>query len=271
MGVNHTRWITAFGVSLFCHGAALFIIALFMILFPMAPIEQGPMEVALVTDIGGGGGGGGGSEDGIGEGMPEIHAAKATPTDVKTPPDMSEDVPDEAYQVPKSETEAEKEASAAHSADPSGERIASENRGHGSGTGSGGGHGSGVGTGTGSGTGPGSGSGSGGGHGSGIGTGTGSGMGPGSGDTMGPQILSNPAPLYPESARSRNIEGTVTVGLVISSSGSVTSAWVEGSSGNSALDQAAVDAVYGWQFVPAKQNGIPVDAQSRVPVTFTLR
>ena len=145
----------------------------------------------------------------------------------------------------------------------------SSNRGYGSGTGSGGGHGSGVGTGTGSGTGPGSGSGSGGGHGSGIGTGTGSGIGPGA--TIGPQILSSPIPAYPESARVANIEGTTVVGLIIGVDGGVSSAWVESSSGNSDLDNAAVNAVYGWQFVPAKQNGVAVEAQSRVPVSFSLR
>ncbi|MFR6110097.1 MAG: energy transducer TonB [Dialister invisus] len=32
----------------------------------------------------------------------------------------------------------------------------------------------------------------------------------------------------------------------------------ESSSGNSILDQTAVNAVYGWQFVPAKQNGVAV-------------
>lgn len=272
MGGNNTRWITAFGASLFCHGAALLAVVIFMLLFPAAPIDKGPIEVALVTDIGGGGGGGGGgSEDGIGEGIPEIHTAEATPTSVEVPPDVPEDVPDEAYQVPPSDAEPAKGSAAAGQTDTPGENAdAAGNRGHGSGTGSGGGHGSGVGTGTGSGTGPGSGSGSGGGHGSGIGTGTGSGIGPGSGETMGPQILSNPSPAYPESARSQNIEGTVTVGLIISSSGSVTSAWVEGSSGNGALDEAAVNAVYSWQFVPARQNGVAVDAQSRVPVTFRL-
>ncbi|MBF1127629.1 MAG: energy transducer TonB, partial [Dialister invisus] len=91
------------------------------------------------------------------------------------------------------------------------------------------------------------------------------------GVTMGPQILSAPSPSYPESARASNVEGTTVVGLIISVNGNVTSAWVESSSGNSILDQTAVNAVYGWQFVPAKQNGVAVEAQSRVPVSFTLK
>jgi protein TonB len=87
---------------------------------------------------------------------------------------------------------------------------------------------------------------------------------------MGPQLLSAPEPSYPESARRAGITGTTVVGMTISTDGSVSSAWVEGSSGNSALDSAAVNAVYSWRFVPAKQNGTAITVNSRVPVTFNL-
>ena len=113
------------------------------------------------------------------------------------------------------------------------------------------------------------------GHGSGIGSGTGSGAGSGVGSNTAPptspSILSAPDPKYPESARRANVEGTVGVGLVIGSQGSVTSAWVAESSGNAALDQAAVDAVYQWRFAPGTVNGSPVETQSRVRVNFSLR
>lgn len=95
-------------------------------------------------------------------------------------------------------------------------------------------------------------------------------MGPGSGDTMGPQLLSASKPPYPESARRSNIEGTARVGLTIESDGSVSSAWIISSSGNAALDDAAVNCVYSWRFVPAKQNGAAITVNSSVPVTFTL-
>ena len=123
---------------------------------------------------------------------------------------------------------------------------------------------------TGRGTG-GSGSGTGGGHGSGHGTGTGSGTGSGHGDSSGPQVLSAPKPNYPSAARKAGVEGTVTVGLVIEVDGRVSSAWVESSSGNGELDQAAVSAVQRWKFVPAKSNGQAITAQSRVPVSFRLK
>lgn len=108
------------------------------------------------------------------------------------------------------------------------------------------------------------------GSGGGDGTVGGSGSG-GTGETAGPQILSAPAPVYPESARRSGISGTVLVGLAINEAGTVSDAWVESSSGNDALDRAAVQAVLSWQFIPARQNGLPVPVHTRVPVIFGLR
>lgn len=108
------------------------------------------------------------------------------------------------------------------------------------------------------------------GSGGGDGTGEGSGNG-GTGETTGPQILSAPAPVYPESARQSGASGTVLVGLAINEAGTVSDAWVESSSGNDALDRAAVQAVLSWQFIPARQNGLPVPVHTRVPVIFGLR
>lgn len=108
------------------------------------------------------------------------------------------------------------------------------------------------------------------GSGGGDGTGEGSGNG-GTGETAGPQIVSAPAPVYPESARQSGASGTVLVGLAINETGTVSDAWVESSSGNDALDRAAVQAVLSWQFIPARQNGLPVPVRTRVPVIFGLR
>lgn len=108
------------------------------------------------------------------------------------------------------------------------------------------------------------------GSGGGYDTGEGSGNG-GTGETAGPQILSAPAPVYPESARQSGASGTVLVGLAINETGTVSDAWVESSSGNDALDRAAVQAVLSWQFIPARQNGLPVPVHTRVPVIFGLR
>ena len=59
-------------------------------------------------------------------------------------------------------------------------------------------------------------------------------------------------PVYPSAARSAGISGTTVVGFIIEADGSVSSAWVEQSSGNSSLDSAAVQSVQNWRFVPAR-------------------
>ena len=262
-------WPSAFGLSLLGHGALLCAVAGLMLLFPPPQPNREPIEVDLVADVGGGGGGGGGGDEAKEEELPKIHEAKATPTLPPPPPQQQdEQAENDVHEI------APKTDQAAQPSDSSASTSGSDSSDSGgSGSGSGGGNGSGTGSGDGSGTGPGSGSGSGGGNGSGNGSGNGDGSGDGSaqtGETSGPQLLSAPAPAYPESARRAGISGTTVVGMTISTDGSVSSAWVESSSGNGTLDSAAVNAVYGWRFVPAKQNGTAITANSRVPVTFNL-
>lgn len=261
------RWSSAFGLSFICHGIILGAVAGLLVLFPPAQPSREPIEVDLVSDIGGGGGGGGGGNSETEE-LPKIHEAKATPTapPPAVPAEADEEAANDVHEIAQSQDKAAPSPSSSE-----GSSSASSSDG-GSGGGSGGGTGTGDGTGTGSGTGSGSGSGSGGGTGDGNGDGYGSGSGEGSGggETTGIQILSAPAPSYPESARRAGISGTTVVGMTVSTDGSVSSAWVESSSGNSTLDSAAVSAVYSWRFVPAKQNGSPVTANSRVPITFNL-
>lgn len=124
----------------------------------------------------------------------------------------------------------------------------------------------------------GSGTGAGNGRGTGEGSGTGGGQGNGTGPSAGeeaetveaPQILSAHAPVYPEEARRRGQEGTAVVGLLIGEDGAVRETWLEDSAGDEALDRAALEAVRSWRFVPARQNGVPAAARSRVPVVFQL-
>lgn len=259
------RWSSAFGLSFICHGIILGAVAGLLVLFPPAQPSREPIEVDLVSDIGGGGGGGGGGNSATEE-LPKIHEAKATPTapPPAVPAEADEEAANDVHEIAQSQDKAAPSPSSSE-----GSSSASSDGGSG---GSGGGTGTGDGTGTGSGTdsGSGSGSGCGTGDGNGDGYGSGSGEGSGGGETTGIQILSAPAPSYPESARRAGISGTTVVGMTVSTDGSVSSAWVESSSGNSTLDSAAVSAVYSWRFVPAKQNGTPVTANSRVPITFNL-
>lgn len=122
----------------------------------------------------------------------------------------------------------------------------------GSGSGSGGGHG----TGSGSGTGAGSGSGSGGGHGAGHGSGIGDGVGPGiaRNPKVPPRVASTAAPVYPPALRDAGIGGRVVVRGVVGIDGHVESAVVVRSSGNSTLDNNALNAFYKWRFSAAKND-----------------
>lgn len=95
------------------------------------------------------------------------------------------------------------------------------------------------------------------GQGSGTGSGTGDGAGAGEGrgvPVTPPRVVSAMQPKYPSSARSAGIEGVVGVKMLVNASGKVTEAIVVRSSGNAALDEAAVAAVYKWRFTPAKDK-----------------
>ena len=108
--------------------------------------------------------------------------------------------------------------------------------------------------------------------GGGEGTGAGTGQGSGSGvPVTPPYLVSSTDPRYPPAARNREIEGTVYVKMLVSSGGSVKNAFVARSSGNEALDGAAVEAVYNWNFSPAKDTyGSPVRCYITMPVNFVL-
>ncbi len=90
---------------------------------------------------------------------------------------------------------------------------------------------------------------------SGTGTGDGAGAGEGRGvPVTPPRVVSAVQPKYPSSARSAGVEGVVGVKMLVNASGKVENAYVVRSSGNAALDEAAVAAVYKWRFSPAKDK-----------------
>ena len=79
-------------------------------------------------------------------------------------------------------------------------------------------------------------------------------------------------PPYPEMERRMGREGTVTLRIQIDTTGNVTDAQVEQSSGDQALDQAAVDWVKAhWKYKPAIQNGTAVAATAEAAVKFNLK
>lgn len=82
--------------------------------------------------------------------------------------------------------------------------------------------------------------------------------------------LSNPPPSYPLSARRRGIEGTVLVRAEVAAGGECLRAELKKSSGAEVLDQAALEAVKKWRFVPARRGNQAVIAWVEVPITFKL-
>ncbi|MEM1180632.1 MAG: TonB family protein, partial [Acidobacteriota bacterium] len=76
-----------------------------------------------------------------------------------------------------------------------------------------------------------------------------------------------PQPGYPEGARNRGEQGTVTVRGVITAQGDVRDASVV-SGASPSLDRAALEAFRTWQFLPAKRDGQPVASSYRVAFNF---
>ncbi|HVZ39173.1 MAG TPA: energy transducer TonB [Candidatus Kapabacteria bacterium] len=76
--------------------------------------------------------------------------------------------------------------------------------------------------------------------------------------------------IYPATARARGIEGTVLVRALVSSGGVVRELHIDGSDG-SELEEAAVHAVAGTRFSPARAHGKPAAAWIQIPIAFRLR
>ncbi|MDD2815303.1 MAG: energy transducer TonB [Thiotrichaceae bacterium] len=82
--------------------------------------------------------------------------------------------------------------------------------------------------------------------------------------------LNNPAPEYPSSARRMGETGRVILRVQVTANGVPSQVLIHSSSGVDSLDEAALEAVQRWKFVPAKQGETPVAAWVNVPIQFTL-
>lgn len=85
-----------------------------------------------------------------------------------------------------------------------------------------------------------------------------------------PTILSAKPPRYPVTALKQGIQGTSMVFARVRADGSVAETRIERSSGNDALDHAALEVVRDWTFQPARQDGQAIDSTVLVPVQFSL-
>jgi periplasmic protein TonB len=85
-----------------------------------------------------------------------------------------------------------------------------------------------------------------------------------------PAYHDNPKPVYPELARRRGWQGTVTLAVLVQADGAVAEVQLSHGSGYPLLDQSAEKSVRRWRFIPASHNGQPVAMTVLVPVHFTL-
>lgn len=83
--------------------------------------------------------------------------------------------------------------------------------------------------------------------------------------------LLNPPPEYPLVARRLGQEGSVVLRVKVDPSGAPAEVHLTQSSGVISLDQAALEAVRRWTFVPARRGEEAVAAWVEVPIRFQLR
>jgi protein TonB len=80
----------------------------------------------------------------------------------------------------------------------------------------------------------------------------------------------NPSPQYPDIARRRGWEGTVTIKVFVSKEGIVKNLQVQQSSGYQILDLAAQNTVKSWKFIPAREGDMNLDSWVIIPIQFRL-
>ena len=83
--------------------------------------------------------------------------------------------------------------------------------------------------------------------------------------------LNNPKPLYPALSKRLQEQGKVVVRVLIGTDGQATQASVKTSSGFDRLDQAAINTVLKWRYVPGKRGGVPEAMWFDVPVNWVLQ
>src|SRR4051812_34993586 len=82
--------------------------------------------------------------------------------------------------------------------------------------------------------------------------------------------LQNPKPVYPPISKRLGEQGKVIVHVLIGVDGTAQSANLKQSSGYDRLDNAALDTVRKWRYVPGKRGGVPEAMWFDVPVHFVL-
>lgn len=83
-----------------------------------------------------------------------------------------------------------------------------------------------------------------------------------------PNYLHRPNPVYPALSKRLREEGTVLLRVNLDAQGIVLDITVEKSSRFQRLDQAALEAVRQWRFIPAKRGQAAIPSNALVPIEF---
>jgi protein TonB len=81
----------------------------------------------------------------------------------------------------------------------------------------------------------------------------------------------NPPPSYPRQSLLAGEQGRVLIKTAVRADGTVAAVAIDQTSGWRLLDEAALAAVRGWRFSPARRGGQAVAYDVIVPVRFTIR
>jgi len=82
--------------------------------------------------------------------------------------------------------------------------------------------------------------------------------------------LQNPKPAYPPLSKRLGEQGKVVVRVLIGADGTPQKAELRQSSGFERLDQAALNTVLKWRYVPGKRGGVAEEMWVNVPINFVL-
>jgi protein TonB len=85
-----------------------------------------------------------------------------------------------------------------------------------------------------------------------------------------PVAINVPKPEYPTVARRRGVEGVVVVRIRVDENGRLSDASVVTSSGSKDLDESALGSIREATFRPALRAGIPVAADKKISIRFSL-
>lgn len=88
---------------------------------------------------------------------------------------------------------------------------------------------------------------------------------------FGVAYLRNPSPEYPPISRRLKEQGKVMLRVMVTAAGEPVSVELDKSSGFERLDQAAMEAVKQWRFVPAKRGDQAINAWVLVPLSFSVK